>query len=118
MPTSNQALNAATATVNPFLPNLKSANPQNGIISVEKSGKCSYVQMKGGPLPASSCHKGGMACEKRCGDENNGQDCQTVVEEICEEVPKPLCKKVMESVCDPVQETVCDQDKVTQPQTR
>ena len=61
----------AHAKDNPFLlPAVNSGgkvekNPF-GITNVVDAGdgKCTYVQMKGGPLPTGECQKGGMACEK------------------------------------------------------
>jgi hypothetical protein len=41
-----------------------------------KGGKCTFVQMKGGPLPTGDCHKGGMACDKHCGYGAPEPDCQ------------------------------------------
>lgn len=87
--------------------------PQNVLGSsanANKGGKCTYVQMKGGPMPTGEeCHKGGMACEKQCGQGSGPQQCRTVMEEVCGDVAKPQCVTVMESVCEPVQETVCDE---------
>ncbi len=88
--------------------------------------KCTYVQMKGAPLPnAAVCHKGGMACEKQCGvgsgigllaaatgSAGKGPTkCTTVVEEVCEDVKKPQCKTVLEPVCEPVTQEICDAAK-------
>ena len=82
------------------------------MMSGDKSGKCTYVQMKGGPLPEGQCHKGGMACEKQCGyGAGKATNCRTVMEEVCEEVSKPDCQTVMEPVCETVQEKVCRQQQ-------
>ena len=39
----------------------------------DPGSKCSYVQMKGSPIPGADCQEGGMACDKECAlvDVNN-----------------------------------------------
>ena len=32
----------------------------------DPGSKCSYVQMKGSPIPGANCQAGGMACEEEC----------------------------------------------------
>lgn len=32
----------------------------------DPGSKCSYVQMKGSPIPGANCQAGGMACDKEC----------------------------------------------------
>ena len=90
--------------------------------------KCSYVQMKGGPLPTGECHKGGMACEKMCGyspvtldgsqpvalplESGSRAGCKTVMEEVCEEVKRPKCQQTLEPVCTQEPEEVCEDVEV------
>jgi len=86
-------------------------------------GKCSYVQMKGGPIPRAECQPGGMACSKDCsygkgsksGDDGDagdadgdGSNCVTVTERMCGDVPKEECETVNEKVCEQVPEELCD----------
>ncbi len=107
---------------NPFLTPNAAVSASSG----NAGEKCSYMQMKGGPIPGANCHKGGMACEKQCGydeEESNGNgggglNCRTVMEEVCEEVAAPLCQTITESICEPVRETVCDDDVEQEPRTR
>ena len=90
-------------------------------------GKCSYVQMKGGPIPRAECQPGGMACSKDCSygkgskpddatgvsdadDEGDGSNCVTVTERMCGDVPKEECETVNEKICQQVPEEVCDDD--------
>ena len=89
-----------------------------------EDGKCSYVQMKGGPLPRAECQPGGMACSKDCslekasraidataGDaENDESNCVTVTERMCGDVPKEECETVNEKVCEQVPEETCNDD--------
>lgn len=60
---------------NPFLAPSSSSNPT---FSNANGEKCTYTQMKGGPIAGANCHKGGMACEKQCGydDGNDGLNCR------------------------------------------
>ena len=92
-------------------------------------GKCSYVQMKGGPIPGAECQAGGMACTKDCSydkglslgadtavdqgpgvGEAEGNNCVTVMERMCGDVPKEECETVVEKRCDQVPEEVCDEE--------
>ena len=93
-------------------------------------GKCSYVQMKGGPIPRAECQPGGMACSKDCSygkgsksddatgdsdaddddDDGDGSNCVTVTERMCGDVPKEECETVNEKVCEQVPEEICDNE--------
>ena len=96
---------------------VKATSPFNSVTQGEK--KCTYVQMKGGPLLTGECQKGGMACEKECDLGEAEGECRMVEEEVCQQVVKPHCKMVMESVCEPVTERVCeDTPKNREPQIR
>ena len=120
---------ASSAQSNPFLFSTVSDDdgasaPERTVVMtgpppVKAGSKCSYVQLKGGPMAGADCHKGGMACEKQCslgaGEEVS---CRTVDEEECREVPSQQCNTVMESVCEPVAETVCSEDQEVEPQTK
>ena len=97
-------------------------------------GKCSYVQMKGGPLPRAECQAGGMACTKDCnfdkgskdndnndddadvdltgpGDASDGSKCVTVTERMCGDVPKEECETVLEKVCEQIPDEICEEEK-------
>ncbi len=125
---SQQVSGSAPSPSNGLVNNAPAAHtktPANPFIfGGESQKKCRYVQMKGGPLPGGTCHKGGMACEKQCGYGGEGTaadadvDCRVVTEEVCGDVSAPKCATVMESVCDPIKETVCDEDMQLQPETR
>ena len=87
-------------------------------------GKCTFVQMKGTPLPNMNCQKGGMACDKQCGivdninQESGGESCVTVMEKMCREVPKTDCRNVTGKVCNNVADEICDPVQELEPLTR
>ena len=87
-------------------------------------GKCSFVQMKGTPLPNMNCQKGGMACDKQCGIVDNEVEgigktnCETVMEEMCSEVPKTDCRTVNGKVCNNIADEVCEPVQQLEPLTR
>ena len=86
-------------------------------------GKCSFVQMKGTPLPNMNCQKGGMACDKQCGIVDNtedgaGESCVTVMETMCREVPKQDCRNVTGKVCTNIADEICDPVQQVEPLTR
>lgn len=148
----SQTTTATSDTLdNPFLAPLESYQGQGGeegtdsTLTTERAvqtavqtfnppagdGKCSYVQMKGGPIPGAECQAGGMACTKDCsydkgqglGDdtgvdltgpgvaEDDGSNCVTVMERMCGDVPKEECETVVEKTCDQVPEEVCDEEQ-------
>ena len=88
-------------------------------------GKCTFVQMKGTPLPNMNCQKGGMACDKQCGIVDNtseeggtGRTCVTVMERMCSEVPKQDCRNVTGKVCNNIADEICEPVQVLEPLTR
>ena len=93
--------------------------------AAEGHGKCTFVQMKGTPLPNMNCQEGGMACDKQCGivdttpeQDRAGQKCVTVMEEMCREVPKQDCRNVTGKVCNNIADEICEPVQVLEPLTR
>ena len=99
-------------------------SPQNSLqAAVNGEGKCSFVQMKGTPLPNMNCQKGGMACDKQCGivdteEGGAGETCTTVMETMCREVPKTDCQNVTGKVCNNIADEICDPVQELEPLTR
>ena len=86
-------------------------------------GKCTFVQMKGTPMPNMNCQKGGMACDKQCGivdntDDGAGENCVTVMETMCREVPKADCRNITSKVCTNIADEICDPVQEVEPLTR
>ena len=106
-------LSASGEPLEPFQPPLDAGD-----------GKCSYVQMKGGPIPRAECQAGGMACKKDCsfdkgsnvddddltgsGEASDGSNCVTVTERMCGDVPKEECETVLEKVCEQIPDEICE----------
>ena len=91
--------------------------------AVSGEGKCTFVQMKGTPLPNMNCQKGGMACDKQCGivdntDDGSGAKCETVMETMCREVPKQDCRNITGKVCTNIADEICDPVEQLEPLTR
>ena len=102
-------------------------DPANNALqaAVDGDGKCTFVQMKGTPLPNMNCQKGGMACDKQCGvvdttpeQDRSGQKCVTVMEEMCREVPKQDCRNITGKVCNNIADEICEPVQVLEPLTR
>ena len=98
-------------------------SPNSLHAAVKGEGKCSFVQMKGTPLPNMNCQKGGMACDKQCGivdDAENAaaEKCVTVMETMCREVPKQDCRNVTGKVCNNIADEICDPVQELEPLTR
>ena len=78
----------------------------------DKDDKCSFVQMKGAPLPNMQCQKGGMACDKQCGFDDAKVEmekmCEIVMENQCEDVPKEICRNATRKVCTNTAEEICE----------
>ena len=99
------------------------ASPNSLHAAVNGQGKCSFVQMKGTPLPNMNCQKGGMACDKQCGivddtESGAGEKCVTVMETMCSELPKTNCRNVTGKVCTNIADEVCDPVQNLEPLTR
>ena len=100
---------------------VQSPNALHNAVSGE--GKCTFVQMKGTPLPNMNCQKGGMACDKQCGivdntDDSSGSNCETVMETMCREVPKQDCRNITGKVCTNIADEICDPVEQLEPLTR
>ena len=136
---SNAAISAVDTSAKAFnLDNIKNVNEMlatdridsGGVQSpnalhnaVSGEGKCTFVQMKGTPLPNMNCQKGGMACDKQCGivdntDGGSGANCETVMETMCREVPKQDCRNITGKVCTNIADEICDPVEQLEPLTR